>query len=274
MRSSSFRSARSPIARVARRPSRTSTAHLDPGASLARLPSTRPRSHAARFAPGMASALNRHRRIRSGHRGGPSPSRSADASTASAALRRLAVALARQQRIVYTVEERLDRILGDLRDLIAAIDESELAPSAGRPVRARSDADTYLIVEAEKGVAGVHLRRVGAGAELRIAGGRPIALTAAMADLLEILLADRPSDDHLIGWKSFAEIEAALARATARPSSRAAVKNLVFRLRSRLHGAHENRFLVQVRRGHGARFALRRAEAGSADAVERSGDDA
>ncbi|MFN8644454.1 MAG: hypothetical protein U0802_23395 [Candidatus Binatia bacterium] len=169
----------------------------------------------------MASALNRHRRIRSGHRGGPSPSRSADASTASAALRRLAVALARQQRIVYTVEERLDRILGDLRDLIAAIDESELAPSAGRPVRARSDADTYLIVEAEKGVAGVHLRRVGAGAELRIAGGRPIALTAAMADLLEILLADRPSDDHLIGWKSFAEIEAALARATARPSSAA-----------------------------------------------------
>jgi hypothetical protein len=191
----------------------------------------------------------------------------------AARLAALAADLLKLQRTVSTVEERLDSILLDLEKLLGSLAGASPMLAARAARRADRSSDELLRAAAQKGANAVRLRRLGAGAELRIDEGRRVPITLAMADLVETLLTDRPGGDRLVGWKPFADIEAALAKRAGRAVSRAAVKNLIYRLRERLRRAGENPFLVQVWKGRGARFALRRA-VGQGDAqAEREGCD-
>lgn len=198
----------------------------------------------------------------------PRPPRQPDIAARLAAL---AADLLKLQRTVSTVEERLDGILLELEALVG--DVAGISGATGTRAARRMGAAGAGVLRgaADKGVETVQVRRAGDAAELHIDEGRGIPLTPAMADLVAALLEDRPGSDRLVGWKSFAEIEAALSKRASRPTSRVAVKNLIYRLRERLRQSGENPFLVQVWKGKGARFALRRANrprGASADAAE------
>jgi hypothetical protein len=93
---------------------------------------------------------------------------------------------------------------------------------------------------------------------LRIKGGACIPLPPSVAALLGILKADGGiREDHLVGWKSVALIQTELKERTNQHRSKAAVKELVFRLRNLLERYGAERRLVQHNRRLGYRFAVR-----------------
>ena len=89
--------------------------------------------------------------------------------------------------------------------------------------------------------------------------GLRVPLPPYVAALLSILMADGgAAPDHLVGWKSVAAIQAALKERTKQNHTKAAVKELVYRLRKLLEDHDEDPSLVQYKRHFGYRFALRR----------------
>jgi len=95
-------------------------------------------------------------------------------------------------------------------------------------------------------------------AEAHIDGRPGIRLPPFVAALLAILKSDGGlGKDQLVGWKSLAHLQTALMEHTKQHHSRAAVKELIYRLRSLLERHGENPFLVQHNRRLGYRFALR-----------------
>lgn len=87
-----------------------------------------------------------------------------------------------------------------------------------------------------------------------------IGLPPLVAVVMETLQANtgRTTDSCLVGWKSVADIQAALKNATGQLPSGHAVKQLVFRLRRLLESHGESPSLVQNNPRLGYRFAVRR----------------
>jgi DNA-binding response OmpR family regulator len=80
-----------------------------------------------------------------------------------------------------------------------------------------------------------------------------------LAALLSILMADEGvAPDRLVGWTSVVDIQAGLKKRTRQNRSKAAVKELVYRLRKLLDQHLEDPFLLQHKRRLGYRFAVRR----------------
>jgi hypothetical protein len=165
------------------------------------------------------------------------------------------------QRKISAAEEELDEVLWELLELEREIGGSPAVPAPGRARRVRSREEEILKLMAEAGVATVDLVRLSDSTELHVDGGRSIRLTHRLAGLMEILIEERASDDGLVGWKSLDEVGALLGRTGGAPLRRHAVNHLLYRLRVRLRASGENPFLVQLRKGTGVRFALRRKPA-------------
>jgi hypothetical protein len=160
-------------------------------------------------------------------------------------------------------EELLDDVVRDLDDLQDMVRRSgALPPISSRapgPLEAARQS-RRLPRESTLGVLSVILvPRSDGSAAAHIDGRSGILLPPFVAALLEILKADGGIvNDHLAGWKSIAAIQSALKERTKQHHSKAAVKELVYRLRGLLERHGENPFLVQSNRRLGYRFAVKR----------------
>ena len=180
----------------------------------------------------------------------------------------LAAALVRVQRV-------LERFMWDLED---AREEAQLAVGAlaelatllssggtagarlASPRVRRSPEELRLMrAEAEAGVASMDLTfRSDGSATVRVNGRPPFTLTPKLAALLDILAAPgRDAGDGLVGWRTRAEVAAALSKRTGRSMSPTGVTQSIHVLRRTFRTAGENWLLFQKHSRLGVRFALR-----------------
>ncbi|MGA2173516.1 MAG: hypothetical protein ABSH38_00895 [Verrucomicrobiota bacterium] len=122
-----------------------------------------------------------------------------------------------------------------------------------------------LVLESMPNAGSVTLVVSGDGSSaVSIDGRTGIPLTPLVTALLRVLKADCGLvNDHLVGWKSVDVIQAALKEYTRQQHSKAAVKELVYRLRNLLDRQPDNSGLVQTNHRLGYRFAVRRRAPGS-----------
>jgi hypothetical protein len=190
-------------------------------------------------------------------------------------LAKLIAAVKSLQRRLSTIDEELDDVVAELMDVVELLGGTALRSV---PRRVPSREAQILKEQAESGIDSVDLSRRSNWTELCINRGRPIRLTHRLGDLVQILIAERAGTDALVGWKPFDEVGAALGGSGRLPLRRQAIIQLVYRLRARLRESNENPFLVQLRKGTGIRFALRRHESvareGNAPQGVTFGDDA
>jgi hypothetical protein len=147
-------------------------------------------------------------------------------------------------------EEDMDAVVCELADLLGA-----LRGLVGDPVVLPRGGPT----EPPGVVPVVLVAHPSASGVVQIKGRSPITLPPFLAALLEILKADDGIEtDDLVCWKTMTFIQSALRERTKQNHSKAAVKELVFRLRNLLERHGENRFLVQHNHRLGYRFAVRR----------------
>jgi hypothetical protein len=93
----------------------------------------------------------------------------------------------------------------------------------------------------------------------QIDGRAPVPLPPLLADLLAVLIMDYSSNDHLVGWKTVADISCSMAKRTGKTFTRHAISALIYRLKQQLASFGENKFLIQRNIRFGYRFALRRS---------------
>ena len=100
---------------------------------------------------------------------------------------------------------------------------------------------------------------VDGSAHVRINDGTPFRLQAKPAALLRIIAAPggRATDDGLVGWRTYAEVGAALAKHTGRAASARSVTQTIYKLRAAFRDAGQNWFLIQTDHRGAVRFALR-----------------
>ena len=175
--------------------------------------------------------------------------------------------LQRARERVSRAEEELDAIVCELVELqlklagsIAGQSGQSLAPEVrSLPRKPRRQADASFV-----GVNSVTLIAQADGSAMAQVEGRlHIPLPPLLAAMLDVLRADSDvSADHMVGWKSIAAIQAGLKERTKRQYSKAAIKELVYRLRQLLEKHGENFSLVQNNRRLGYRLAVRRGLGG------------
>ena len=161
------------------------------------------------------------------------------------------------------VNEILDDAACDLDDLRGMVGRAVAAPLAG-PVSAPGQTGLGRRRRRRQqgpspGVGSAALVAQPDGSAVAKIDGTDIPLPPFVAALLEILMADSDvAADKFVGWKSPATIQFGLNQRTKREHSKAAVKELVLRLRDLLQRHGLDRFLVESNRQLGYRFALRR----------------
>jgi len=98
---------------------------------------------------------------------------------------------------------------------------------------------------------------------VRIDSDPSFFLPPTPAALLEVLKMDSgASDDELVAWKTLEDISLMLTNILGRKVTPHSVTNSIHRLRQILAKSRpDGDWLVQTRRGRGARFALRREKA-------------
>jgi hypothetical protein len=161
-------------------------------------------------------------------------------------------------------EERLDALYCDFCDIIKAFDFN--LPDTTKSTRRRgameelSEQERILKWKAAEGAGAIKWIPQPDGSQIvHLDDGAGVPLTRNLTVLLEVLAADTgKSPDHLVSWKTLAEILDGLKSRTGKDFTKKAVRQLVLRLRKRLkrHGA--NHFYVLSSREDGYRFALRR----------------
>jgi hypothetical protein len=166
--------------------------------------------------------------------------------------RRLAKLCSRLSRL----EEDLQRFEFDLVQFLRSLSGADAPPRRGRVARDGTDDDDAV---ADRGVRDLAINaHFDGSAHVRIEGSRPLRLSPALVNLLEVLAAERPSSDHLVGWKPLDEIAAQLAAREGVPLNEHAVSNRIWLLRQALIEAGFKARLVQHHPRKGHRFALRR----------------
>ena len=170
--------------------------------------------------------------------------------------------LDRAQTLSSRLEELLDDAVRDLGELGELPGHANVTtPGPGQPTRHLrvTRRTSRFPKEPVPGVVDVNVVPHADGSATVQFDGRPgIVLPPLEAAMLEILKADGGiGRDHLVGWKSVVHIQSALKERTKQQHSKAAIKELVFRLRRLLEFNGENPFLVQSNRRLGYRLAIR-----------------
>jgi hypothetical protein len=176
-------------------------------------------------------------------------------------------------RAVSRCEERADSALQYLCGMersLAAVCQAAVpglvsvgAPPKSKTVSRRRNRKSWKKLEilARLGVARLEFQWLPSGSALVLVDDAPaFKLSRTLARLLEILAQDStPSDDALVGWKSFAEVAFALEKKLGRRFTKHAINQLVSRLRFALVDRGQlNPFFVESHRRSGLRFLLRR----------------
>jgi len=169
-------------------------------------------------------------------------------------------------RLLSKEEERLDHLECECKEVLKILGESPAHNLRPHAQRRRSDCrpdeqQRILQAQAKQGVNAVRIETQPTGAAtVQIDGRAPVPLTPLLAHLLAILITDnQTSKDHLVGWKTVAEISGSMAKHTDKQFTKHAVSQLICRLKDRLRRYGENKFLIQRNIRFGYRFALRRS---------------
>jgi len=172
---------------------------------------------------------------------------------------RVRARVSRTEEDLDAIECELGDLLGDLWGMVSCLSAASLGPTQAPGRVAVTAGPRRRRREASRGVLSVVLVAQPDGSGVARIDGVGIRLPPYVAALLSILMADRGvTPDHLVGWKSVADIQAALKDRTKQHHSIAAVKELVYRLRRLLEQHGENPDLVQNDPHLGYRFAVRR----------------
>jgi len=134
--------------------------------------------------------------------------------------------------VFWHASEKLVEVRNRLLKILEGLTSASEAASKGVP--ARSPDLAVMRAEAEAGVASLKINRHADGsAEVSVNGRRPIRLRPQLAALLTVIAgAGGNVDDELLGWKTMAEIAAALSiNKRGRAVSPGDVPKIVFRLR-------------------------------------------
>jgi hypothetical protein len=168
-------------------------------------------------------------------------------------------------KVTGHVENELDKIshAAAVLDEIAA-EQASAGNTGGKAARTRSSAGEPGALQ-EMAKAGALVMaisgNVDGSAEVRVNDGTSFRLQAKPAALLRIIAAPggRATGDSLVGWRSYAEVAAALSKETGRVTTRRNVVHTIYRLRKAFRLAGQNWFLIQTDRRGNVRFALRSA---------------
>jgi hypothetical protein len=168
-------------------------------------------------------------------------------------------------------EELADAIAQDLVELERDLREGSFGNPGDGATKARRhrsvETGRVLRIAAEAGVTSLKMsKRADGSVRVRIDGSQEFELPPALADLLWVLAQDSGrSEDGLIGWKTPDEAAILLAKKQGRTSSKHALTQNIYRLRTALADrGGVNPFLVQTHRRLGVRFALRRERSSAA----------
>jgi hypothetical protein len=179
-------------------------------------------------------------------------------------------------RLLSEGEERLDQLecqCAEVAKVYAASPAVILRPPGPKHHSPTPTAEQQRIlqVQAKQGAIAVRIETQSEGSvSARIDGRVPFPLTPLLADLLAVLIAENySSNDHLVAWKSVADISGSMAKRTGKTFTRHAISQLICRLKERLRESGENKFLIQQNSRFGYRFALRRSTDSMTDGDDR-----
>lgn len=162
----------------------------------------------------------------------------------------------RMEEMAADVRWEIENLQGQL----SAMDAGSGAAGQDEVIRFKRDLDLHYRQLAENGTADFRIEFLANGSAAVRVDGKHLTLSTTLGTLLEALASDQgPSPDHLVAWKSAAEITERMARRLGRIANRHALRQNLWRLRRKLETAGVNRYLVQTR-GAQMRFALRRHE--------------
>jgi hypothetical protein len=171
-------------------------------------------------------------------------------------------------RLLSKEEERLDQLDCEYAEVLKFLAESPAQNPPPHAQRHRADCrpdeqKRILLAQATQGAIAVRLETQPDGSvSAQIDGRGLVPLTPLLVHLLVILIADNDSSkDHLVGWKSVAEISGSMAKRTGKQFTKHTISQLICRLKERLRKYRENKFLIQHNLQFGYRFALRRSVA-------------
>ena len=167
--------------------------------------------------------------------------------------------LVRLNSDLWRVSEKIVAVRKALLKFVEKLTSTPEGAAQGLP--ACSPDLALMRAEARAGVASLKIDRHADGsADVSVNGRRPLRLRPQLAALLTIIAgAGGKVDDHLVGWKTMAEIAAALSiNKRGRAVSPGDVPKIVLRLREAFRSKGENWLLVQSRKATGEyRFAVR-----------------
>jgi len=168
-------------------------------------------------------------------------------------------------RLHSDAEEQIDEIECDFAEVAKVYAASPAAILRSRGPKHHSPAPTaeqqrILQAQAKQGAIAVRIETQPDGSVFAHIDGRaPVPLPPLLADLLAVLIMDYSSNDHLVGWKSVADISCSMSKRTGKTFARHAVSALIYRLKEQFTRYSENKFLIQRNIRFGYRFALRRS---------------
>jgi len=181
--------------------------------------------------------------------------------------------------VLHALRRRLDRVTGRVEndlDEIARVAKiiDDLAAAAGHlddrsvPAPPQRAAEEHRVLESEARTGALSLAmawNVDGSADVRINAGEAFRVQAKPAALLSIIAAPggRTTGDGLIGWRSSAEVAAALSKHTGCETTTRNVTQTIYKLRRILRAAGQHWFFVQTTHRGAVRFALRCAGSSS-----------
>jgi hypothetical protein len=175
-------------------------------------------------------------------------------------------------RVTKRVDDQLEKI-SNVAYVLGHVAARHAATDALSPVvmqMKRSTPATRILEEvARRGATSLTMKwNVDGSASVRICNGPSFPLCAKPAALLKIISTPggRPAGDGLIGWRSYAQVAAALTKLTGRATTRRNVTTTIHRLRTALRAENQNWFYIQTDHRGAIRFALRLS------ATDRSAD--
>ena len=202
----------------------------------------------------------------------PPPNRALQRPEILQILRQITLDAEASLRAVCRSELRIDSALQYLNALVASLakhcptvqmtPEPKWKPLGAKAASLKHAGAAWSSPEktTQGGVEDLKIEWLPTGAALvRVNGGNPFKLPRTLGHLLQIISQDgRPTDDGLVGWKSFKDVADAMTAELGRNFSKRAINQLVYRLRRELFARGGlNQSLVHCHSQLGLRFALK-----------------
>lgn len=176
------------------------------------------------------------------------------------ALKRLQRQLERLASRFDVMRDMIDAAGGGLENLVDRLPGAiTVAPRSHVRTLPSSSDIRFMRTEGEAGVTAIDLQEHADGScDVRINGRNAFRVPPQPAALLSVLVGTRQPDlDGFVRWHTRAEVATALGKLTGRPITPGNVTRILHKLRRIFRAAGENEWLLQVRRNHGIRIALR-----------------